>query len=141
MGNNRGIGYFPYLQLYSTGWNQGENTGVLADSPRDENIGWEKTASMNLGFELNMFDDRLQGEVNYYEKNSVDLIYDKPLTPSTGNTSIKTNEGALRNYGIEVSLGGKLIEKENLAWEAEFNFSVDRNEITELTQKEFINGS
>lgn len=141
LGNNRGIGYFPYLQLYSTGWNQGENTGVLADSPRDENIGWEKTASMNLGFELNMFDDRLQGEVNYYEKNSVDLIYDKPLAPSTGNTSIKTNEGALRNYGIEVSLGGKLIEKENLDWEAEFNFSVDRNEITELTQKEFINGS
>lgn len=141
LGNNRGIGLFPYLQLFETGWNQLSNTGVIAQGLRDPNIRWEKTSSFNAGFEISMWNNRLQAEINYYDKNSVDLIFDKPLAPSTGNTSISTNEGSLRNYGLEVSLGGTLMDKEGLFWDIETNFSLDKNKITKLTQDEIIRGN
>jgi hypothetical protein len=40
---------------------------------------WEKTASSNFGLEFGLFRDRIFGSVDYYSKESVDLIYDKPL--------------------------------------------------------------
>ena len=141
LGNNRGIGYFPYLQLFETGWNQLDATGVLLGGVTDPLLSWEKTASFNVGVDFGLFNDRLTGLVEYYEKESVDLIYDQPLPISTGNSSITTNIGAVKNYGLEVTLNGKIINKDNFSWSAGLNFSFDNNEITELTQDSFINGT
>lgn len=139
MGNNRGIGYFPYLQLFSTGFNQLSNTGVIAQSVVDEDIKWERTSSFNAGIEIVMWNNKFQSEINFYDKNSVDLIFNKPLSPSTGNTGISTNEGGLRNYGIEVSMGTTIKDTSDLYWDVEANFSIDR--ITKLTQDEIIQGN
>src|SRR5690606_13723862 len=79
--------------------------------------------------------------VEYYDRESIDLIYDKPLAPSTGNTSITTNVGAVRNYGLEVTLTSTNIRNANVLWTTSLNFSRDKNEITELTQESFINGT
>jgi len=141
LGNNRGIGYFPYLQLFNTGWNQLDNTGVLLGGVTDPLLTWEKTASLNVGLDFGLFNNRLEGLVEYYEKESVDLIYDQPLPISTGNDAITTNVGAVKNYGLEVTLNGRIIEANNFRWSAGLNFSLDRNEITELTQDSFINGT
>ena len=141
LGNNQGIGYFPYLSVFDTGYNQLGNTGVLQGGVSDPNLSWEKTASLNYGVEFGLFKGRLNGSVEFYEKESVDLIYDKPLPISTGNSSITTNVGALKNTGIEVSLNADLINNKDFSWSAGLNFSFDDNEITELTQEEFINGN
>ena len=141
LGNNRGIGYFPYLQLFETGFSQGENPGVLSSSPVDPILTWEKTAMLNYGFEFGIFDGLLDGSVEVYNKESIDLIYDKPLAISTGNDFIKTNVGSLRNYGVEFSLRSTIIDKEDLTLNLGLNFSLDNNEISKLSQKEFINGN
>src|SRR5690606_17700223 len=77
----------------------------------------------------------------YYDRESVDLIYDKPLPPSTGNSDIRTNVGAVRNHGLEVTLTSTNVETSNVTWTTTLNFSRDRNEITELTQESFISGT
>ena len=136
-----GIGYFPYLQLFETGWNQGPFTGVLLGGLRDPLLSWEKTSSLNFGLEMRFFNDRLGANVEYYNKESIDLIYDKPLAPSTGNKTITTNVGAVRNYGLEVTLTSTNVQKADLVWTTSLNFSRDRNEITELTQESFISGT
>ena len=141
LGNNRGIGYFPYVQGFNTGWNQLDNTGVLLGGVTDPNLSWEKTQSSNIGIELGFLRNRLNATVDYYDKESIDLIYSKPLPPSTGNNSITTNVGAIRNYGIEVSLNSVNIQSENVEWSTGLNFSLDKNEITELTQESFISGT
>jgi TonB-linked SusC/RagA family outer membrane protein len=141
LGNNRGIGYFPYLQLFQTGWNELDNTGVLLGGVTDPNLTWEKTKSSNFGIEFGFLKNKINATVDYYDKESIDLIYNKPLPPSTGNSSITTNVGAVRNYGIEISLNTKNIQKENLIWTTGLNFSMDKNEITELTQESFISGT
>ncbi len=141
LGNNRGIGAFPYLQLFETGWNQGTFPGVLLGGVTDPMLTWEKTASSNLGIEFKLLNNRLGANVEYYDRESVDLIYDKPLPPSTGNSSIRTNVGAVRNYGLEVTLTSTNIETANITWTTTLNFSRDKNEITELTQDGFISGT
>ncbi|MBL7472870.1 SusC/RagA family TonB-linked outer membrane protein [Robertkochia sediminum] len=141
LGNNRGIGYFPYLNVFETGWNQLGNTGVIQGGIADPNLTWEKTASLNYGVEYGLFNGRLSGSFEVYDKESVDLIFGKPLPPSTGNTSILTNIGALRNYGIEFSVNGTMIDTADFTWSAGLNFSMDNNEITELTQDFLIQGT
>ncbi|WP_034041509.1 SusC/RagA family TonB-linked outer membrane protein [Wocania ichthyoenteri] len=141
LGNNRGIGFFPYQALFTLGWNNEGNTGVLLDGVADPFIAWEKTASSNVGVDFELFNGVLAGSVDYYSKESVDLIYDKPLPRSAGTDKITTNIGAIKNYGWEVSLRSTIAATDDFTWTAGLNFSLDKNEITELTTDEFINGS
>ena len=141
VGNNRGIGYFPYMQLFSTGWNNLDNTGVLSQSVVDPTLSWEKTAISNIGLDFTLFDNKVSGTLDYYSRESIDLIYDKPLAISTGNSSITTNIGSIKNSGVELTINANnIIDKENLKLDLGFNISTNNNEITELTQEEFING-
>lgn len=133
--------YFPYLSLFNTGWNELSNTGVVLGAVADPFLTWEKTASFNVGLDFELFNKVISGSVDYYSKESVDLIYPKPLAGSTGNTEITTNLGALKNYGVEVVLNANIIDREKLRWTSSLNFSFDRNEITQLTQASIISGT
>ena len=141
LGNNRLASYFPYLQLYETGWNELDNTGVVLGGAVDYNLTWEKTALSNFGLEFGLFKNRISGTVDYYNKESIDLIYNKPLPGSTGNTGFITNVGSLRNSGWEFSLNTRNVATRDFLWTSGVNFSLDKNEITELTQKGFTNGN
>lgn len=140
VGNNRGIGYFPYMQLFVTGWNNLSNTGVLSGSVADPNLAWEKTSITNVGLDFGI-GGRFSGAIEYYSKESIDLIYDKPLAISTGNESITTNVGSIKNTGIEFTLDANVIKSQDLNFDLGFNISTNSNEITELTQDEFISGT
>ncbi len=141
VGNDRGIGSFPYITLFNTGWNQLDTTGVLAGGLNDPFLTWETTATSNYGVEFGLFDGKLDGSVEYYNRESVDLIYNKPVPISTGNSSVTTNVGALRNYGVEIVLSSQIVKTDDLTINAAVNFSTENNEITELTQEEFISGN
>lgn len=140
VGNNRGIGYFPYMQLFVTGWNNLSNTGVLSGSVADPNLAWEKTSITNVGLDFGI-GGRFSGAIEYYSKESIDLIYDKPLAISTGNESITTNVGSIKNTGIEFTLDANVVKSQDLNFDLGFNISTNSNEITELTQDEFISGT
>lgn len=133
--------YFPYIQQYETGWSELDNSGVILGNAVDKNISWEKTSSANFGLEFGLFKNRVSGTVDYYNKQSVDLIYIKPLPGSTGGYGVTTNVGALKNYGWEFSLSTKNIVSNNFLWTTSLNFSMDKSKITELTQKSFVNGN
>ena len=85
--------------------------------------------------------NRIEGTLGYFSKESIDLIYDRPLPLSTGNSSITTNTGAIKNSGIEVSLTGNIIRNDKVKWTTSLNFAFVKNEITELTQDGFITGT
>ena len=141
VGNNRGIGYFPYMQLFVSGWNNLSDTGVLSSTVVDPQLSWEKTAITNIGVDFELFDNKIGGSIEYYVRESIDLLYDKPLAVSTGNSSITTNIGSLKNSGIELTIDAEVIDTEDFKLDLGFNISTNENEITELTQDEFINGS
>ncbi|NJW55596.1 TonB-dependent receptor domain-containing protein, partial [Salinimicrobium oceani] len=97
----RGIGYFPYVQAFNTGWNQGTNTGVLLGGVTDPNLTWETSQITNIGLDFAFLNNRIEGSVEWFDKESVDLLYDQPLPMSTGNDAITTNVGSIANQGWE----------------------------------------
>ena len=141
LGNNRGIGFFPYLQVFDTGFNQLSKPGVLSLEFVDPNLSWEKTALTNIGVEFSFFENKINGSIEYYNKESIDLIYDQPLALSTGNESVKTNVGAVKNSGLEFSFKSNILSQDYFELNLGLNFSLDKNQITELTQDEFIDGN
>jgi TonB-linked SusC/RagA family outer membrane protein len=142
LGNNRLTGrFFPYIQQFETGYPELDNAGVVLGEGVDPTIKWEKTASTDYGIDIGLLKNRIFLTVDYYNKESVDLAYRKPLPGSTGNTGVLTNVGSLRNYGWEFSLNTRNIANTNFLWTSSLVFSMDKNEITELSQASFTNGN
>lgn len=67
-------------------------------------LSWEKTKQFDIGFELNMLDDRVSLEFDYYRKLTTDLLLDRPVPNSTGFSGVRDNIGDVSNRGIEVLL-------------------------------------
>lgn len=141
LGNNRGIGYFPYYAAYDTGWNNGSNTGVLQGGIVDENIKWEKTALFNVALDFGFLKNRITGSFEYYSKESVDLLFDMPLAPSTGNSLITTNIGSVKNSGYEFIVNTVNVHTDDIYWTSTFNISTNKNKLTKLPQEEIIQGT
>lgn len=141
LGNNQTTGFFPYESVFLTGFVNESNPGILLDGISDINLEWEKIESLNIGIDFNLFKGVLSGTIDYYNKESVDLILEKPLAPSLGVTNILTNVGSIRNYGWEFSLNSKNIDTESCTWTTGLNFSLDKNEWTKLPEEETVQAS
>lgn len=133
--------YFPYLSLFSTGYNDLTNSGVYFTNLANPSISWEKQASFNVGLDYGFLKDRLRGSVEYYVKNTYDLLFDRPLTPSSGIPAVSENIGNLRNSGIEFSINTVNVRGKNLTWETGFNITTVKNQITELPQGKIKDGA
>lgn len=133
--------YFPYLPLYTNSYKpgfqyigpNGQWIEPLYPQAYDSKIKWETTTTWNVGFDLGFFNNRFTAAIDWYLRNTKDLL---AFTPALGmNTSnyMTTNIGSLRNYGIEVTLGGRPVQTENFTWTSNVNVAWNRNKITALT--------
>lgn len=141
LGNNRTTSLFPYQSVFQTGFVNEGNSGILLEGVSDINLRWEKVESLNIGTDFELFNGVISGTVEYYNKESVDLILDKPLPRSLGVNKIVTNIGSIKNYGWEASLRSINFNSEDFIWTTGINFSLNKNEWTKLPQEEILSGS
>ncbi|GAA3602666.1 TonB-dependent receptor [Flavivirga amylovorans] len=141
LGNNRTTSRFPYQSVFITGYVNESNPGVLPEGVADRNLRWEKVESLNIGADFELFNGVLSGSLEYYNKESVDLIMDKPLPRSLGVNKIVTNIGSIKNFGWEASLRSMNVNTENVTWTTGINFALNKNEWTKLPQDEILDGS
>lgn len=92
----------------------------------------EITTSFETGFELYMLNKRLSLDATVYESNTKNQIITVPLDYSTGYASRVTNAGNVRNRGIEIILGGTIIDNPGFKWKSTLNWSRNWNKILEL---------
>jgi TonB-linked SusC/RagA family outer membrane protein len=92
----------------------------------------EITTSFETGFEIYMLGKRLSLDATVYESNTKNQIIKVPTDYSTGYSSAILNAGEVRNRGIELVLGGKIIDNQNFKWSATLNWSRNWNKILEL---------
>jgi TonB-linked SusC/RagA family outer membrane protein len=124
--------YFPYLNTFSSGFNDLTNSGVYLSQLANAAIQWEKQLSANIGVDFDMFQNRLSGSVDFFQKNSLHLILNQPLPPSAGFGSVINNIGKVRNEGVEVNLGYALVREKNVGWDVNLNFATISNKIMRL---------
>src|SRR5690606_26454655 len=99
----------------------------------NENLAWEKSRTFDVGFDLGLYGRRLNLIFDYYDRLTSDLLTNVTLPTSSGYSSILTNNGSLRNRGVEVGLDIKWLKNEStFQWNTIFNFSKVKTRIVQL---------
>ncbi len=106
--------------------------GATLNTPPNDQLRWEKTASWNVGLDFSLFNNRLSGSLDGYSKTSSDLLALTDVDPTTGWTSLNINNGKARNTGIELQLNGAIIAPQNMndfGISASFNIAYNNNKV------------
>ena len=106
----------------------GQRTTSLANP----NIKWEKTTGIDLGVDFIVLSGKINGTIDYYNKNTTDLLYNVDIPGITGYSSFADNLGELHNHGFEMSLSSINIQMKDFQWRTDFSFSRNRNELKSL---------
>lgn len=98
----------------------------------NKSLKWEQTGQADVGFDLNMFDNRLNFTIDFYHKLTTDLLRQQFLAPNTGNDKMWTNDGKIQNVGFDFTLDGDVVR--NDAWQLNLGvvFSLNRNKVLSL---------
>jgi len=139
VGNNRGIGYYPWQALYSLNPNANEAGFRQASLPALDLV-WESNNTTNVAVEFGLF-ERLRGEIEFFHRVSSNLLFDVPLPPSTGVLSRDENIGEMFNQGLEMRLAYDFFADRQYQWTLDVNATTFKNEIIYLPQEEIIQGS
>lgn len=113
---------------------------ILIDAIGNADLKWETSANYDIALEFGLFDDFLEGSVEFYRRNSTDLLYFLPIAPSNGINEVAVNAGDMFNQGLELSLTAHLINDNDWKWDLTLLGTTFKNEITSLPAP-FVNGS
>lgn len=91
----------------------------------NENLGWEKKYTTNLGLDFDLFNGAIQFSGDYYFDRTVDLVNDVTIPSSTGFTTYKDNLGEVEGKGFEINLKSTIINTQDWSLNAFFNISHD----------------
>lgn len=142
-GNNAGIGFYAWQPLFNLGWNNATEAGILQGSLGNTALSWESNNQFDLALEFGLFRDRVTGVVEYFNRESDDLLFSVPLPLSTGTSSQTRNIGAMFNRGVELQLAFEPVRTRNFSWTIDMNATTYKNEITRMPEsnKEIISGT
>lgn len=140
-------GYFDYMPYYIisqpgsyypnpyTGLYGNASTDALTYYPAgyNPNLKWETTTTWNAGIDLGLWNNRLTVALDWYLRNSKDLLAMVTVSPGAATTNEMTqNVGSLRNMGLELTVGARAIDTEDFKWNTNFNVAWNKNKITKL---------
>ena len=131
-------GYYSYMNLYKYGeyYNGSNGMGIVGVGNKD--LKWEQNKAWNFGIDLT-FLNRISVTLDYYVRNTSNLIMDRPISFTAGyynssyNAAVAQNVGSMRNQGIELTISSTNIQKKDFTWTTSLNLGHNSNKITELT--------
>lgn len=105
---------------------------LVVTNPANPELGWEKTYTWNIGIDYSLLHKRLFGSFDFYHKNSMGLLSNVDVDPTTGWSKVYKNSGTVRNMGIDLSLTARILTKTPVKWDATLNISYNSNKVTEM---------
>lgn len=145
-GNQDGLDPYKSLELYGTSGQYYDNgkwyKAYRIDQNANPNLKWEETSMFNIGLDYSFWNGRLNGTVEYYDKQTKDLLYTYSVpVPPYLYPSMIANVGSMSNKGFELLINGDIVRKKDFRWNASFNFAHNKNKITSLSNNEFSTSS
>ncbi|MEO1625458.1 MAG: SusC/RagA family TonB-linked outer membrane protein, partial [Bacteroidota bacterium] len=132
-------GYYTYQSRYLSSFDNAryqigdEFITTLRPEGYDANIKWEETTTYNVGVDYSLFKDRIFGSLEYYIRQTDDLINFIPVPAGTNLTNfVNTNVGDLENRGVEFTINAIPYRNQDVEWSIGFNMAMNNNEITRL---------
>ncbi|MDJ1504477.1 TonB-dependent receptor [Xanthocytophaga agilis] len=128
---NAEIGNFPQLGLFAGDGNYGDTPGQRPYQLSNPNLKWETTTQTDVGIDFGFFNNRISGEIDYYFKETKDLLLNVNVPGSTGFPTIVQNVGKLQNQGWEFVLNTQNLVNE-FKWTTSLNLSSNRNKVINI---------
>lgn len=131
---NQAIGDYPWQATFCTA-NYGSEAGYYPCSLGNNDLTWEKTTQLDVGFDLELFNGRASLSFDYYRKRTSDLLLSRPVPSNTGYTSFVDNIGGIQNKGTEWAftfLPLQPTSADGLRVVTMLNLSFNRNRVTDL---------
>lgn len=139
-GQQDGIGYYDYISYYNLGSNSAQyqfgNSFYSIYRPNGYyyNRKWEQTATANLALDFGLFDNRVSGTIEAYNRTTTDLLNEINQPAGTNfSNKIVANVGSMENKGVELTLNFQPIKSKTTTWDVSFNATYNQNRITKLT--------
>ena len=129
---NNGIGLYDTYGSYNSLYTYNGNATTTTNTMPNNGLIWEKTLQFNAGIDLGLLDNRITLALDYYNKETRDLLFDVSLPNTTGYNSVSTNLGRVRFYGTELSLSSVNIDRKGFSWRTDFTYSYNMNRVLEL---------
>lgn len=108
---------------------------IIINSAPNKKLRWEKTQSVNAGFDFSVLNQAINLSVDYYYRKGTDLIALRMLPLETGFTSMNVNWASMENKGVEISLSTRNIATKNFSWYTNFNFAYNGNKVLQETYR------
>lgn len=139
---NQDIPNYRTMALYGTSgyyYSNGEFFTQYAPSQNpNPDLKWEQTAQLNVGLDYYLWGGKLRGSIEYYNKQTSNLLYDYPVpSPPYQFGSMIANVGEVSNKGIEIVIESTPVQNKDFKWDLSFNFSKNKNMVESLSNEEF----
>lgn len=134
---NDNIGMYAWQSLYSVDFANGGYSGALISNIGNANLTWERQNQLNAGIDFALF-KRISGEIVYFNRTIVDMLYNLPMAPSTGIASRPVNVMDMTNNGFEIALNGVVVDNKNFSWTSGINLTKTMNKITRMPEQDSI---
>jgi TonB-linked SusC/RagA family outer membrane protein len=137
---NQDIDWYKARGLYGFGYNYLNNPGMIPTQIANPNLTWEKANKFNTGIELGLF-NKVSIDVDYYNNLTTSMLFEVPLSRTTGFPSTMRNVGEMKNSGIEAIITYNAISNKDLQWNLSLNITKNKNEIVKLSTDKPIEGT
>ena len=133
--------YYGYMGLSSISGGYNLEPAIGISQIENRNLKWETNYNLNLGVDLGLW-NRVNLTVEYYSRNTRNLLMDLPISMTNGLSSYLTNIGQVRNNGVELELNTLNVSTRDFTWNTTFNLAHNQNKIVVLDgeQTEIIDG-
>ncbi len=134
---NDGIGanYLAYADQYRITGAEGVWSDAQLSYKGNKDITWEKSNSLNAGVDFSFWRGKLAGTVEYFQRQTSDMLFNVPVAPSLGYSSMPMNVGSMRNAGVEVDLNYRPISNKVFTWDINANITFGWNKVLELDDR------
>ena len=127
--------YYAWQDQYqATGANGVWNDATLVFKG-NRDITWETSNNFNVGFDFSFLNGKLDGTLEYYQRQVSDMLFFLPVSPALGYSSLPVNVGSMRNNGFELELNYNIINTKDISWSINGNITTLGNKITKLPEE------
>ncbi len=138
--------YYAWADQYKVTGANGVWTDANLVYKGNRDITWETSNAFNIGFDFSFLQGKVDGTVEYYQRQVSDMLFFLPAPTSLGYSSYPTNVGSMRNYGVEIELNWNIFNTKNFSWSVNANLTTAGNRIVRLPSElvkdgQWINGS
>ncbi|HER40283.1 MAG TPA: TonB-dependent receptor [Salinimicrobium catena] len=130
IGEQAGVGFYPGYDLFSVN-NLNGGLSLIFDTKGNPDLTWETSKMFQTGVEFGL-GKYLDASVDYYVKNTDDLLFERRVAPSVGYAILNVNDGKLRNTGVEFDVTGHIISQKDLFLDLSINGEIVQNELLEM---------